>query len=614
MKIKSVIKSKSHILKSLFLGLAILFVSSQKLFCQTGKIDLKKLNPDQILVLGGNVLCQPKSASYGWVCPGEGKMLYAFTEEGTILWQKMFRQKLNPFISVGLCDMIYVVTKDCFLNMLNPGGTLLWSKKCSFDIAEDPLVGKDGRVFVRGKNGIECYGINGVLRWSVKTELQNTKLPLLEFNDGSILFFLERESEGKSIARVCSPFGDVSEEIIFSSKVSSAKGTVQGVLICFADSSIGMCSIEKDGGAVSKWLVSSQNAGISIPVKFAENTENAVLSEEEFIISSNPAKITRINVKTGEILSVFQTDFPDTQSLRYSGFTKDGLVLCDKQNAACYSLSSVQKKSPEQKIVWSAALNPQKRWSYVYPSQSGYLTFCTNNWVIESYRVKQSVKSKATLSTAEKKQKNPQEYKQFYKKQKSTTSHFMGPAISTQVQQEMHKSFTQGNFGKNEVEWISLLSSEMQKLYEDWNTNNWDHSVEKPYFTQNLAYTQKILSLTYESGICIERAKLAKLIKSTTDPSILLCLVECAKTAKMDPDGSLLAALEFLLKNKSGAKDSKLILSIADATYEICRYMGRPAFFDKGQEILTFMLYPQFSDDIHEKARETLDKIIELRL
>lgn len=602
------------------------------------QINLAKLNPDKIMVLGGNVLCQPKSSSFAWIVPGEGKILYAFTEEGSILWQKSFKSKLNPYISVGLCDVIYLVTKDSVLNMLNPGGTLIWSVNCNFNILEDPLPGKDGRVFVRGKNNLECYGINGVLRWKLKTENQNTKLPLVELNDGSLLVFQEKLIEGKSVARRLSPFGQISEEIIFSSEVLAVKSTSEGVLLSFADGSLGMCSTKKTGETYSKWVLSSESfksdstktsSKSKSIIKFAQNVPYKNI---EFVISSNPAKINLINISSGTLIKSFSTSLPDTVSLRYVGFSNDGLVLCDKKNAFCYSFdlktsSDVSNKSssktssqnqqinqnPQIKLVWSANFNQQKNWSYIYPTSKGYLTFCTNNWVIEAYRVKQNIGQKTSSSSQNQKYKVPERYQNFYTNQSSFTSN-LSKSIPQNLSQKMHKAFIYGDFGQDEQEWLNLLYQELNKLYADFQTTNSDFTVEKPYFRKNISYAQEILQLNYESGICTETQKLSNLLRKTQDSSILLCLINCAKTQGLDPNGEVLSALDYVLRNKISTKDSSLIVAIADATLEICKFMGRPSFFDKGQAILTFMLYPQFDEKVHAKARETLNKIIELKL
>jgi hypothetical protein len=174
-------------LRKIIFTFAVLIFSRGNLFSQS-EINLNLLKPDKVAVLGGNVLSKPIETSYGYAVISEGKLISAFNHDGTILWQRSFSSKLNPYISTGLSDMIYVVSKNNNINLLNPGGMILWTSKCGFDIIENPLPGKDGRVFLRGKENIACYGLNGICRWNINIEKQDTSIPLTELNDGSFLY------------------------------------------------------------------------------------------------------------------------------------------------------------------------------------------------------------------------------------------------------------------------------------------------------------------------------------------------------------------------------------------------------------------------------------------
>ena len=62
------------------------------------------------------------------------------------------------------------------------------------------------------------------------------------------------------------------------------------------------------------------------------------------------------------------------------------------------------------------------------------------------------------------------------------------------------------------------------------------------------------------------------------------------------------------------AAKSDVIIAMCDAIYEICRFMGRPAFYSHGLEILTSLFYPQYDNSVHEYARKTLTKIACLKI
>ena len=60
--------------------------------------------------------------------------------------------------------------------------------------------------------------------------------------------------------------------------------------------------------------------------------------------------------------------------------------------------------------------------------------------------------------------------------------------------------------------------------------------------------------------------------------------------------------------------DTSDLIFVCDSVYEICRFMGRPALYSKGMEILTQLLYPQYDSKVREYARNTLTKIARLKI
>ena len=57
-----------------------------------------------------------------------------------------------------------------------------------------------------------------------------------------------------------------------------------------------------------------------------------------------------------------------------------------------------------------------------------------------------------------------------------------------------------------------------------------------------------------------------------------------------------------------------VFVSLCDSIFEICRFMGRPAFYDYGMEILTVLLRPQYSSTVRDYARITLTRIAKLKI
>src|SRR5574344_956062 len=368
--------------KYLFVYIIILLLAKFSAFAQmnASSYDLKRISPNWISVLGGNVLCEPVRTSYGFAVVGEGKMVSAFTPSGTVLWQRSFTKSIKPYLTVGLSDMLYVVSGTSMLTMLNPSGAVIWSTDTGFSIQNEPLAGRDGRVFVNGKNTIACYGTNAVCRWSIETETQDKDAPPAELNDGSLLVFLSKTENGRSVASRVSPFGVVMENIIFTGKVKQAVSCKEGTLLTFTDGSAGFCSV-KDGSLDSRWVLSSSDGVLSSHT--AACSADLFLEGKAVLCSGNPARLYIVSTADGSISNTINTNTIDTADISCLTFSPDGIIAADNNSALCTNADGT--------FLWEALFNPLKKWNYLFPTDSGYLAFCGTNWVIEAYRMKQTL-------------------------------------------------------------------------------------------------------------------------------------------------------------------------------------------------------------------------------
>lgn len=581
---------KKVFLKALVFSFLPFFIFSQNI------LDLKKIQPDWVCVLGGNVLCQPERTSAGYICTGEGKNVYCFTDEGKILWSKSFSQKIKNFISAGPEDFITVISKNSNLNLLNQSGSVVWTADCGFEVIQSPLWGWDGRIFVRGKEKISCFSLNGVCRWTVTVKNQNTSLPLKSLNDGSLIAFTETTKDGKSTACRLTPFGEVMEQIVFAGKVHSVTESKEGLILTFSDGGFGLYAANSKGESFSRWAVSASSLGLTFPTVCACNSS----SQQAVFFSGTPVKAFSVNLKNADIKSVYEIPVTSAEQISYAENTAQGLTVRTKENAWCFSENGT--------VLWNVKMSPQKKVPYVFSTDSGYFVLCTNNWVIEAYRVKQGVKGAFSSSF---KRCELKQYKSHYEKNIVTSSAILGPAITDKSYREIKESFTKGNFPGKEKLWLALLNAELENMYFQWKETSWDFTAEKPFFKQNIVYNQTILDLVSSSGLSFGTKYTASLMKEISDPELLLFAVQCAGKMKFDPEGDLLNALDFVLKNKASASSTVLLEAIANSTYEICSFMGKPSFIKKGQDMLTYMLYPQFSFKTQENARLILSKIIE---
>ena len=119
-------------MKKLFIFLLILKV------LPAYSLDISKENPSWVMVLGGNIICEPARTSYGYAVLCEGKQLFGYTPQGKVLWSHKFPKKTSPFITCLSGDLLLCITGKNEINLLNPSGLLLWTKKISFNIEDRP--------------------------------------------------------------------------------------------------------------------------------------------------------------------------------------------------------------------------------------------------------------------------------------------------------------------------------------------------------------------------------------------------------------------------------------------------------------------------------------------
>ncbi len=543
----------------------------------------------------GNVLSEPLHTADGYIAPVEGRLLLTFDNEGKVAWQHKMSTKAGS-LSLGKGGMIFCLSRSTVLSMVNSSGMELWKANLGFKAVEKPLTGRDGRIFVRGENEVACYGLQGVRRWKELVPGQNADIPLTELNDGRLIVFLSKTENGKSTAYTISPFGELEEEIVFGGIVASAVPCDDGVLLSFTDGSIGLCSVQT-GKTVSTWIIPKAQSGFNTS---AEIIPNAFHSDTAAFISGS--RIAFVNTATGEMLNSFPCSV-NTAMIAFKSMTSQGLVLSDKTTAECYGLDG--------NIVWKALLPKTPEWNYLFITEAGYLVFCRSDWVVASYRVMQNITKTLPVIS----EKSPTPYSSLYTKTATPSTPLMGDSIDAQMRLDMAKAWKKGDFGKAEREWLSLLSADLAALQNMWNTEaSTRYMAESSYFRNNEAYTQQILDLAAHSGLSAFQNTFATLLRQTEDPSMQLRLVRSIGSTAYDADGKMLAALEYIIHHVDPASSERVLMAVCDSTYNICRYMGRPAFYAKGREILSYLLYPQFNKRVHSYASETLDKIMKLKM
>ncbi|MCK9168981.1 MAG: PQQ-binding-like beta-propeller repeat protein [Treponema sp.] len=561
-------------------------------------------------VVSGQAVCTPELTSYGFAVLTEGRMISACTDTGTILWQRAVPGRPDPFLTVLDGDFLLTVNDGHTLSFTNPSGLTLWSSIVPFSIISAPYKGRDGRVFVRGRKDIACYSIKGICKWHLSTE-QQSLLPLTELPDGSLVVFLMQPAGDKTAAVRISPFGEILEQITFAGIVTSTASCSDGLLLTFSGGGAGLCSIQNND-VRSVWALPSDNSIFSGAAKndntffLASGSSRAVLVQP---LSEN-AKITLFNTGSGTVLSTLIVPNININKTVYKAVSENNYLIADDNHAVLISDSGDCR--------WSALL-PQKNssstsWNYLTYTANGFLVLCRTSWAVTGYRMIQNFPSTYNFENTIKKK----DYSTFIQSDNQNNISFKIWSITGDLGSGLtgdgrRRELLNGMYGINEIKWTKeLFDAGHAYLYFLHNSNSGGRT--KPsVFSTDITGTDRMLSQLSLYGTDTFQPLIAQLINYEKNRTLMHTLIETAGSCGYDPDDKLLNSLDNALFSIS-ARDDVLLFSLCDAVYSICRFMGRPAFYKHGREILSKMLYPQYDNRVHVYARKTLTNISGLKL
>lgn len=561
--------------------------------------------PNWQMVSGGDPIAPPAKNEYGLTILLDGRTMGAVTAKGHFQWLSTVPGgNPSPFLGKGDGGFIYTVSGNNKLSVFNPSGLCLWTKETPAEIISAPIQGKDGRIFVQCNQQITCFGINGKIKWNIQAQ-PSAGFPLLQLDDGSILHIQQKTISEHSTAIRISPFGEILEEIIFTGKIVQAKEIDCGILLIFTDGSFGCCSTS-DLKAITKWTIPSSLLKLSASSVLVtkKNTSYAAILSPDI----TNTKITFIDIANGNILSQHTAPI-NTSLITFSVLENDSVILCDKKTATACSI--------KEGTIWEYEIPSKKQWSYVSYLDDGYLVVLEkNSWIISAYRVTQKIGS--TKST---KKSTPQKniYKEFTDKaaQKDgisqQSSSIFGRIISPAMLKEIEQKLPQGNFSEKEAVWISALNLETKQIETRFMSQSNEHITGSSIITNSLSYYQNVLFLIGNMESSIFNRSLSTIISNETDNSILIAALQAAANIGYDPENILLDSIQKL-SYKSIAHNQRIAQHLCDAVYEICRYMGKPALFTKGRQILSHLLNNTSDARTKAIASITMEKIIALQM
>ena len=566
--------------------------------------DEPAIEPNWQLVVGGAPVGNPIITEYGFAVPLEGRTMAAVSESGKLMWfAGLPGARISPYSSTGTGDFLITISGGNSVSLINPSGLTLWSSKAPAEVISTPIQGRDGRIYVQCPSEVACFGINGVLKWSTPAGESNG-IPLIELEDGSILHIQKKTLQGCSTALRYSPFGVILEEITFSGRVTSAIGTKYGALLLFADGGIGCVSSQKNE-TYDPWVLPAGSINGTAAARIYLDEYQSVCA----IVtpSGGQTTVTYLNPQDGTIFLSASAPV-DTNKIAFGAFDKGSLVLCDTATAAAIGLDGT--------ILWTSSLPGTINWSHIVYLPQGYLAMLEQgSWVISAYRVTQHIGASSQPQKSNRSLSFPiyvQEAAQRGNIPQDTSTLF-GPVISSVYMEEMRYILDEGKYNDQEGQWLALVNLETSRLFSKYTVQTINPS-ETSFFDENFSHFEEIVKLmpSFQSG-CFNK-ELARIIRIENDPVVLAIALQGVAKIGYDPTFELLESIESLLKKPSLIANARISTLMCDATYEICRFMGKPALFTKGRYILSYLLNQNLESRTKIYATATMRKIIALEM
>ncbi|MCR5724465.1 MAG: PQQ-like beta-propeller repeat protein [Treponema sp.] len=582
--------------KKLFSAFVIVFLLTHgALFAVTTlrTVDTKSQVPSWKLVAGGAVTAKPVVTDYGFAMLTDGRMIHAVGKSGLMLWQRGVKGNPSGYLTCE-SDFLLVVTNRDTLNLVNPSGITLWSVKTGFEIIDNPRMAKDGRIFVRGTEHVACYNLHGVRKWLLRTEKQRADIPLLLFDDGYLFVFLQATENSRSRAQLYSPFGKECDVTTFTAYVTAACETPYGALLSLKGGGAGLCAVH-DGIAESMWVSPNVSVADATVVKAFSGGELAAFLFQ----NGKNLSASVISVKDGTVAPPISLGAFSLSKLLHCSVHPKGICVSDDNRALLFSQDGT--------VIWEALLPAGKNLAGVFYTADDTLIVYRKDWLMQAYVMQQAVTTKNHLHKA---------IHASYAERKTAggTIGSMGfERISEQDMSFMQSSFARGDYSEQEKAWISSLQLELRNWVFDLHTGKQRSSDGSSYFIENPVYGEQILAASAKAGTADFAPLLADLLMTENRSEVITQIVHACGELAWDDEGFMLTAIEEAL-HKASPRDTVLLKAICDATYEICRYMGKPTLLKKGKNMLSFLLFPQFDSTTRDYARKTVKNILDLGL
>ena len=570
------------------------------LFSQTdaaARRDFATEEPNWSLTLNGKIIAPPQATSYGFA-------VYAASDDGTVLWQRQLGGRISPYLTVLDGDFLLTVFRGNTLTLLNPEGLPLWSARVPFTLAGAPFIGRDARIFVRGKTDIACYGIKGVCKWHIRTEEQDIH-PIQELPDGSVVVLLVKPDNGKTAALRISPFGEIIEKFAFTGIVASCVSSPEGgILVTLKSGGAGLCALDGKNKTSTKWALSRTEGSLPLPANDGSffipySSTRAALVQP----AGEDAAVTFYKLSDGEASTHYRVSDIDVPHISYVQPFLRGMAFADRNSAVFCT--------ERESAVWNVHLpsmnGSSDPWNYLLYTESGYLIMCKKSWTIAGFRVVQNVGGEQLQ-----RQKRGN-YNAFFTTETPLYDMYEieGKLDTGLTGTERRAALESGMYGQLEKAWASELKSACDAYRLARTSAQTAARTKRSVFIEDVAGTDAMFKQLSLYGTSTESEIIARLIEAEGVGVHLPTLIAQAGECAYDPAGNMLDSLDKAFRSIP-SQNTRLLQILCDTVFSICRFMGRPAFYRHGKDILARLLYPQYDPKVRAYAGQTLQKIAAL--
>ena len=446
--------------------------------------------------------------------------------------------------------------------------SFLWQAVLSGKVLSEPALLSYGFCVITDAKKIDCISFLGVKVWEKEIPYPRTSSAFALSDD-----FILVCQNNSGIVSLLNPSGLCLWERQIDFECKGALSLWDGRFLIFGSSEIICFGIN----GIKKWQIKNES-------------QNLILNDCTFLPQTD---------NEGYIYF----ELSDSRALKISPFGKYEISSYDFEMEK--KILS-EKKEIEEKLVKENFSRERIKKAFLTPELD--LVLCKEDWNIELYSLltREEKKKYSHFFTKESKKS----YRNFYNLNQIYSIITNNDEISDQIRL---KKLSDGLYGEDEITYASEALNVLQSYQNEINTNQFgDGIVHSEYEANAKDFEVVIKQIPLFASSDFSKVS-ADYISHTKNFAVLKLILQSVSECGYDPDLQILSAIQKRTRNIS-YKNEEILCAMCDAIFEICRFMGRSAYYKKGKLILADFLSSQNTNRVKAHARKTFSKIKLLEL